>query len=156
MPSTLGRIIQQAKPFGSLEQEAFLMLARLSSEMSAEHAELFKSSGITWTQYNALRILRGAGGGPLSCGEIGERMITRDSDMTRLLDRLEKQGLVDRARDEQDRRVVKTRITEQGLAVLADLDEPIAELHRRQLGHLGETKLRQLLSLLEETATPQP
>ena len=156
MPATIGSIIKQEKPFASLEQEAFLMLARLASEMSAEHAELFKGSGITWTQYNALRILRGAEGEPLSCGEIGERMITRDSDVTRLLDRLEKQGLVDRARDEQDRRVVKTRITEQGLAVLSDLEEPIAELHRRQLGHLGEAKLRQLLSLLEEAATPQP
>jgi DNA-binding MarR family transcriptional regulator len=85
-------------PFGSLEQEVFLMLSRLSSNLIDEHAELFRNAGITWTQYNALRILRGAQGEALSCGEISERMITRDSDITRLLDRLEKQGLVRRAR----------------------------------------------------------
>ena len=151
----LGSIIKQERPFASLEQEVFLMLARLSSEMSAEHAELFRTSGITWAQYNALRILRGAEGKALACGEIGERMITRDSDVTRLLDRLEKQELVHRARDERDRRVVKTRITDRGLGLLAELDEPVAELHRRQLGHLGEAKLRRLLSLLEEASSPE-
>lgn len=156
MSSTLGRIIKQDKPFVSLEQETFLMLARLASELSVEHAELFKGSGITWTQYNALRILRGAEGEALSCSEIGERMITRDSDVTRLLDRLARQGLVHRARDEKDRRVVKSRITDRGLTVLADLEEPVAELHRRQLGHLGEGKLRQLLSLLEDATTRRP
>lgn len=155
MPSMLGRPIPQRKPFGSLEQEAFLSLARLSSELGAKQAELLKGSEITWTQYNALRILRGVEGDALTCGQIGERMITRDSDVTRLLDRLEKQKLVTRARDENDRRVVKTRITDRGLNVLADLEAPIAELHRRQLGHLGERKLRQLLSLLEEAASPE-
>jgi DNA-binding MarR family transcriptional regulator len=147
-------MIKQGKPFGSLEQEVFLMLARVSSELNAAHAGLFRDAGITWTQYNALRILRGAQGEPLSCGEIGERMIARESDVTRLLDRLEKQGLVQRARGEQDRRVVKARITGRGLSILEQLEEPVAEMHRRQLGHLGEVRLGKLLALLEEVSSP--
>lgn len=135
-----------------LEHEVFLALARLSSDLSADLAELFKGAGITWTQYNALRILRGAGGRALSCGAIGERMIARDADVTRLLDRLEQQGLVQRARDEADRRVVVTRPTQRGLAVLAELDAPVQQAHRAQLAHLGEAKLRQLLALLGEAA----
>ena len=152
MSAKLQSAIKQTRPFGSLEQEASLTLTRLASELNAEQAELLRGAGVTWTQYNALRILRGAEGEPLSCGEIGERMISRDSDVTRLLDRLEKQGLVRRARGERDRRVVKTRITDKGLALLAELDQPVAEMHARQLGHRGATKLRTLLSLLEEAA----
>jgi DNA-binding MarR family transcriptional regulator len=81
-------------------------------------------------------------------------MIARESDVTRLLDRLEKQGLVQRARGERDRRVVKTRITEQGLDILEKLEEPVADMHRRQLGHLGEVRLAKLLALLEEVSSP--
>lgn len=154
MPAKLRSAIKQRKPFDSLEQEAFLMLVRVSGELSAEQAELFRSAGITWTQYNALRILRGAGGEALSCGEIGERMIARDADVTRLLDRLEKAGLVQRARDDRDRRVVKTRITDRGLGLLDELATPVAEMHQRQLGHLGESKLRKLLALLEDASSP--
>lgn len=152
MSPKLQSVIKQTRPFGSLEQEVSLTLTRLASELNAEQAELLRGAGVTWTQYNALRILRGAEGEPLSCGEIGERMISRDSDVTRLLDRLESQGLVRRARGERDRRVVKTRITDKGLALLAELDQPVAEMHARQLGHLGATKLRTLLSLLEEAS----
>jgi DNA-binding MarR family transcriptional regulator len=153
MPPTLRSIIKQARPFDSLEQEASLALSRLASDLNAEQAELLRASGVTWTQYNAMRILRGASGEPLSCGEVGERMITRESDVTRLLDRLERQGLVVRARDEQDRRVVKARLTDAGLKLLAELDEPVAQMHKRQLGHLGTAKLESLLALLEEAAT---
>jgi DNA-binding MarR family transcriptional regulator len=150
-----------------LEHQVFLALARLFRDLSADLAELFRGAGITWTQYNVLRILRGAGGAAgaegaagapgvpgraLSCGEIGERLIARDADVTRLLDRLEKQGLVQRARDEADRRVVVTRPTERGLAVLDELDAPVMAAHRAQLGHLGDAKLRQLLVLLAEAA----
>lgn len=152
MPSKLRSAIKQQKPFGSLEQEVYLMLMRVSSELNAAHAELFRNAGITWTQYNALRILRGADGEALSCSEIGERMIARDTDVTRLLDRLEKQDLVQRARDDLDRRVVKTRITEHGTGLLDELAASVAEMHRSQLGHLGEEKLRTLLSLLEEAS----
>ena len=153
MAAKLQTLIKQKRPFGSLEQEASLAISRLASHLNAEQADLLKTSGITWTQYNALRILRGAEGEPLSCGEIGERMITRESDVTRLLDRLEKQGLAQRARDERDRRVVKTWITPQGRDLLASLDEPVDAMHHRQLGHLGADKLEQLLSLLEDATT---
>jgi catechol 2,3-dioxygenase len=139
-------------PEANLEHEVFLSLARLTSDLSADLAELFAGAGITWTQFNALRILRGAGGRALSCGAIGERMIARDADVTRLLDRLERQGLVRRARDEADRRVVTARPTERGLALLAELDEPVQRAHRAQFAHVDEAKLRQLLELLSEVA----
>ncbi len=153
MSSKLRSVIKQARPFDSLEQEAYLMLARASSELDAAHAELFRSAGVTWTQYNVLRILRGSDAS-LSCGEIGQRMVARDADVTRLLDRLERQGLVTRSRDDQDRRVVNARITERGRELLDDLAEPVAAMHRAQLGHLGEDGLRTLISLLEEVAPP--
>jgi DNA-binding MarR family transcriptional regulator len=95
-----------------------------------------------------LRILRGAPEG-LTCGEIGERMITRDPDITRLLDRLEKRKLIARSRESEDRRVVVARITRGGLDVLARLDGPVREVHRAQLGHLGRERLRALAELLE-------
>lgn len=154
MAATLRGAIQQSEPFDSLEQEATLMLMRVSGELSAAQAEIFRSAGITWTQYYALRILRGAGDEALSCGDIGERMIARDADVTRLLDRLEKAGLVRRARDDRDRRVVKTCITDRGVRLLDTLAAPVAEMHERQLGHLGEVKLRHLLGLLEEAVAP--
>lgn len=153
MAAKLQTLIKQSRPFASLEQEASLAIARLASELNAEQADLLRTAGVTWTQYNALRILRGAKGEPLACGQIGERMITRESDVTRLLDRLEKQGLVQRARDDKDRRVVKARITQRGQELLAELDEPVAAMHHRQLGHLGAQKLQQLLELLEEASS---
>jgi DNA-binding MarR family transcriptional regulator len=142
------------------EQEAFLAVMRTADALMGDLAELLKPHGISPTQYNALRILRGAGAGCCDGGhadpsakgiavrEIGDRMITRDPDMTRLLDRLEARGLIARARDSTDRRVVTSRITEQGLALLAGLDEPVLDLHRRQLGHLGPRKLGELSDLL--------
>jgi DNA-binding MarR family transcriptional regulator len=132
--------------------EAFLAVQRLAGDLLQGVTELLKGSGLSGAQYNVLRILRGAGDSGLSCGQIAERLITRDPDITRLLDRLEKRGLVARVRDTADRRVVTTRITEEGLEVLAALDEPVAALHRRQLGHLGKDRLRQLLELLADAA----
>jgi len=126
-----------------------------------ELSELLKPHGISATQYNVLRILRGVGAGccggghpdpnakGVACREIGERMITRDPDMTRLLDRLEDRGLIARERDKADRRMISTRISDSGLELLRTLDQPIADLHHGQLGHLGEEKLRELLALLE-------
>lgn len=113
---------------------------------------MLKAAEITPAQYNVLRILRGAPKG-LSCSEIGSRMITRDPDITRLLDRLEKRTLVSRCRETKDRRMVLTRITEPGLKLLSQLDSPVFEAHRLQLGHLGPAKLRDLLELLEEART---
>ncbi len=133
-----------------LEQAAFLALQRLAADLGQEVAELLKPAGLSPAQYNVLRILRGAGDRGLPCGEIAARMITKDPDITRLLDRLEKRGLVTRARESGDRRVVTTRITDEAIALLASLDEPVVELHRRQLAPLGEARLEELLALLEE------
>jgi DNA-binding MarR family transcriptional regulator len=142
--------IKQRRPFRSLEEEVALELARTNDALGRGFEELLKPVGLTVTQYNVLRILRGAGDAGLSCGEIGGRMITRDPDLTRLLDRLEKRGLVTRARDGEDRRVVTSRITNDGLQVMADLDEPVMAAHRKGLGHLGEEELRALADLLDE------
>ncbi|HZD04748.1 MAG TPA: MarR family transcriptional regulator [Longimicrobiales bacterium] len=133
----------------SLEQVTFLDLLRTSNRLGEGVVEVLRPAGLTPTQYNVLRILRGSGH-PLTCGEIGERMITRDPDVTRLLDRLLKRGLVTRARSRKDRRVVVTDITAEGLRILQELDEPVARLHREQLGHLGPDRLRELGRLLEE------
>ncbi|MCP2014596.1 DNA-binding MarR family transcriptional regulator [Deinococcus sp. HSC-46F16] len=140
------------EPASSLEHQVYLGLQRLAADLGHQTAELLKGSGLSLAQFNVLRILRGAGEGGLTCGEIGERLITRDSDVTRLLDRLEKQALVTRTRSTQDRRVVLSTLTDQGRALLADLDAPLAALHRAQLGSLGPHKLRHWLTLLGEAA----
>lgn len=159
-----GRIqgeIKKARPFESVEQEVFLNIQKTADVLMGEVTELLKPHGISPTQYNVLRILRGAGAGccagghadpaaeGVACREIAERMITRDPDMTRLLDRLEDRGLIARERDTKDRRMIITRITCGGLELLAGLDAPLLDLHKRQLGHLGEGKLDELLTLLE-------
>src|SRR5215469_2382140 len=104
--------------------------------LSRSMIHVLKAEDLSATQYNVLRILRGAPEG-LTCGEIANRMITRDPDITRLLDRLEKRHLISRRRGAKDRRMVLTRITPEGLALLARLDRPVQEAHRQQLGHLG-------------------
>lgn len=151
MPSQTAAAIKQTKPFSSIEHEVYLALQRLSSNLNDQIAELLKTSGLSGPQFNVLRILRGSHDG-LTCTEISERLIAKDPDVTRLLDRMEKQDLVVRARERQDRRVVTTRITEKGQALLEEIDAPIAVMHRQQLGHLGQEKLSQLLALLEEAA----
>ena len=135
------------KPTPHPEEDAFLDLLRTTDLLSRGPAQVLKAEDLSATQYNVLRILRGATEG-LACGEIGNRMITRDPDITRLLDRLEKRGLIARERDAKDRRVVTARITSAGLKLLAQLDEPVQDTHRRQLGHLGRERLKQLADLL--------
>jgi DNA-binding MarR family transcriptional regulator len=142
--------IKQTRPFHSLEEEVLLGLARTADAVARVGEEVLKGSGLTATQYNVLRILRGVGAAGLSCGDVASRMITRDPDLTRLLDRLEARALVTRARDGEDRRVVITRITREGLSLLADLDEPVQVQNRKAVGHLGEEKLRTLAQLLDE------
>lgn len=137
----------------NLEAEVYVSLLRTADHLARGAEELLKPVGLSGTQYNVLRILRGAGRRGLSCREVGERMITRDPDVTRLLDRLERRGLVSRSRERADRRVITTRITPKGLALLAGLDDSVAELHRRQLGPLGRERLRTLLNLLELVRT---
>jgi DNA-binding MarR family transcriptional regulator len=149
MTSKLRAQLPQDKPFASLEQEAFLNILRTADHLDQGLAELLKPFGLTPTQYNVLRILRGAGARGLACRELGERMLTHDPDVTRLLDRLERRGLIARRRELHDRRVILTGITAEGLRLLEQLDAPVAELHRRQLGHLDEEQLRALVALLE-------
>jgi DNA-binding MarR family transcriptional regulator len=132
---------------GSAEESAFLDLLRTSDILSRGIVRVLKPTQLSPTQYNVLRILRGSRQG-LTCGEIASRMITRDPDITRLLDRLEKRGLTSRCRETQDRRMVLVRITPEGLRVVARLDEPVMEAHRKQLGHLGPERLQKLKELL--------
>jgi DNA-binding MarR family transcriptional regulator len=139
---------RQGRPIGSREEELYLNLARTTEALTWKIAEMLKTYELTGVQYNVLRILRGAGDEGLSCGAISERLITKDSDVTRLLERLETRGLVTRERKEEDRRHIISRITEAGLEILSEIDEPITLLHRQQLGHLGESLLEQLNALL--------
>ncbi len=132
----------------SPEEAALLDLLRTTDMLSRGLLQVLKNEDLSGTQYNVLRILRGAPEG-LACGEIANRMITRDPDVTRLLDRLEKRGLISRCRETKDRRTVMTRITPAGLKLLANLDEPVQSAHRKQLGHLGPKRLRTLAELLQ-------
>lgn len=132
---------------GCPEEALFLELLRTTDMLSRNLVKVLKAEDLSATQYNVLRILRGSPDG-LPCGEIASRMITRDPDITRLLDRMEKRGLISRARETKDRRLVMARITSDGLKLLARLDEPVEESHRQQLGHLGRERLRALTELL--------
>ena len=138
---------------GCPEEAAFLDLLRTTDMLSRGLIQVLKAEDLSPTQYNVLRILRGAPDG-LPCGEIASRMITRDPDVTRLLDRLEKRGLISRCRETKDRRTVMARITPEGLELLARLDEPVQAAHRKQLGHLGRERLRALTELLQRGAQP--
>jgi DNA-binding MarR family transcriptional regulator len=129
------------------EEAVFLDLLRTTDMLARGLVTVLKSEDLSATQYNVLRILRGSPDG-LPCGEIAHRMITRDPDITRLLDRLEKRGLISRCRETKDRRMVMARITPDGLKVLGRLDEPVEEAHCTQLGHLGRERLRALTDLL--------
>jgi DNA-binding MarR family transcriptional regulator len=138
---------KSARRSGCAEEAAFLELLRTTDMLSRGLVRVLKSEDVSPTQYNVLRILRGSPEG-LPCGEIASRMITRDPDVTRLLDRLEKRELISRCRETKDRRTVMVRIAPEGLKLLARLDEPILTAHRKQLGHLGRERLRALCQLL--------
>jgi DNA-binding MarR family transcriptional regulator len=135
------------KPGSSPEEITYLEMMRTTEAFSHHFAQVLKAEELSSTQYNVLRILRGAPDG-LPCGEIGNRMVTRDSDITRLLDRLEKRSLVSRCRESTNRRTVWTRITPEGLELLARLDEPVRAAHLELLGHLGTQRLSLLADLL--------
>jgi len=147
--------IQQTKPFGTLEDEVVVSLQRTADQLHGRFSDMLKPHGLSPTQYNALRILRGAGDAGWACSEIAERMIKRDPDVTRLVDRLERRGLVARSREASDRRVITTRITPAGLELLGALDRPTEEFNRRLLGHLGEQQLRILIKLLASAREPE-
>ena len=138
---------RKVRRVGSAEEAAFLDLLRTTDLLSRGAIGVLKAENLSTTQYNVLRILRGAPQG-LPCGEIASRMITRDPDVTRLLDRMEKRGLISRARESRDRRMVLTRITPEGLNLVNRLDEPVQRTHSKLLGHLGKARLRALGELL--------
>lgn len=150
MPRSIQAELQQKKPFRTLEEAAAVSLARTAAVLEYAVAEVLRHHGLTPTQYNVLRILRGAEPDGLGRNEVRARMVFRVSDATRLLDRLERMGLAERTRGGEDRRVVVARITRKGLDRLAPLDGEIERFHREKLGHLGQRKLRSLLHLLAE------
>jgi DNA-binding MarR family transcriptional regulator len=150
MASGLQEEIKQIKPFSGIEQEALLNIHRTSGHVMHVLQQFLKKRGLTDSQYNVLRILRGAGSEGLRCMEIAERMISRDPDITRLLSRLERQRLIERRRDETDRRVVYTRISREGLTLLKELDPTVESASRNLLKHMDSEKLRVLIGLLED------
>ena len=140
---------QRKRPQPSPEEEVYLSILRTAEALSWGVSETLKVADLTPTQYNVLRILRGATPEGATCGQISERMVTKDSDITRLLERLDARGLITRSRDGQDKRYITVKITNEGLGLLASLDEPIARCHVRQLGHLGKAQLTSLRKLLD-------
>jgi len=147
-PSRLQRELKKKDPFDSDEQEAVLNILRTSDQFQNRLGRLLREYGLTSSQYNILRILRGAGE-PLPSLEIAGRMIQVVPAITGLIDRLEKQELVERCRCTEDRRVVYVNITEKALRLLSQIDEPLGELHHKLIGHLKKSELKQLSSLLE-------
>jgi DNA-binding MarR family transcriptional regulator len=146
-----------AKSLGdAIEGQLFVAFMQIADVFGGEVEQLMKSAGLTAAQYNVLRILRGAGREGLACREIGERLISRDPDITRLLDRMEKQDLITRERQSDDRRVVKTRVTAQGLEILKKLDQPVRETHKRQFKSMSASQLKTLTALLEELRAGNP
>lgn len=150
MPSRLRKEIRQGRPFSSREEEAFLTLQRTANAHFQALSSFLRSFEVTPTQYNVLRILRGAHPDSLPCHEVGDRMVTTVPDVTRLLDRLETRGLVARSRDTEDRRVVRAAVTERGLRLLVSIDQPLAAWLEELLAHLGGRRLQELVRLLDE------
>lgn len=140
--------IRQSKPFSSPEQEAFLSIGRTWAVLEHAFSEALKPYGITATQYNVLRILRGAGSAGLCRNEVGERLVTAVPDVTRLLDRMEEMGLIARKRGTADRRFVTTTLTKKGLDLVNRLDARVARVHAEQLGHVDKRSLKTLVDLL--------
>jgi DNA-binding MarR family transcriptional regulator len=150
MAKTLRDELKMTRPFKSIEEEAILSIARTAAVLEHAGAEALKPFDLTITQYNVLRILRGAGDQGMCRNAVGERLVTRVPDVTRLLDRLEASGLISRHRGGQDRRYVTTCITDKGLKLLEKIDRELPAIHGRQLGHVGQRRLRELVTLLEE------
>lgn len=148
MVRTLREEIQQERPFRSLEQEAFLNVIRTSAIVADDFERMLRPYGLSTAQFNVLRILAGADRDGLCRNEVRSRMLTRMPDMTRLLDRMEAVGLVARSRETEDRRMVRTRITEKGRKLLTELDDAVAAEHRRRFRALSPEQLRMLSELL--------
>lgn len=154
MSPDLRHEIRQRRPFQSLQQEAYLNLARTHAGLEEALERVLAGHAVTQQQYNVLRILRGAPPEGLARNEIRDRLLTRMPDVTRLLDRMEAAGLVTRERSAEDRRQTATRLTRKGRRVVDALDAPVAEEHRRRLAHLSEKQLHELVGLLTLARTP--
>lgn len=141
--------LRMTRPFAVPEEEATLSILRTGEVLQQRAGACIKTYDLTGPQYNVLRILRGSGPNGLACGQIAERMITHDSDITRLLDRLEGRQLIRRERSEQDRRVVVATITSDGMRLLQDIEPAIMDHHRRQFSTLTTTELHELIRLLQ-------
>jgi DNA-binding MarR family transcriptional regulator len=150
MSGKIAQEISQSKPFALREEEAYLNLARTFEHLTQQLTELFRPHQLSTTQYNVLRILRGAGDAGLNCTEAARRMITHDPDITRLFDRLTQRDLIRRTRSLSDRRVVMAHITAAGLDLLAELDEPVRRMHIEQFSPLSPAQLDSLIGSLEE------
>lgn len=148
--------LKQAKPFRSLEEEATLNIARTSAVLEHALAQALKPYDITPTQYNVLRILRGAGDAGLCRNAVGERLIRRVPDVTRLLDRMEQLKLIARVRSDEDRRFVSTRLAPKGQELVDALDAQICAIHREHLGHLTDDQLHHLIELLTTARSHAP
>jgi DNA-binding MarR family transcriptional regulator len=151
VPETIAGALKQTRPFDSREEEVVLALQHVAARITEPWARFLKASAqLTPSQYNVLRILRGAKPSRLACTEVSSRMVARDPDVTRLVDRLVDRGLVDRVRDRRDRRVVELGITKAGLALLKQLDPAVAQYPRAMLSHLEPKRLEQLGDLLQD------
>jgi DNA-binding MarR family transcriptional regulator len=148
-PKNVAEEIGKKQPFDHPEVEAYVNLVRTYEHLENMCAKFFKAKGISGPLYNVLRILRGHGR-RMRTYQVAADMVSREPDITRLLDRLVERGLVFRERCPEDRRVVWVELTENGAALLKSLDRPVIELHRSQLGHLSDQKLHQLSKLLFE------
>lgn len=141
--------LKKKRPFELAEQEAILNILRTSDQFQNRFGRLLREYDLTQSQYNVLRILRGEGK-PMPCLEIGDRMIQVVPAMTGLLDRLEKQGLVQRERCTEDRRVVYVELTDAARDLLQRMDNPVMQLHKQLIGHLTQAELKELSRLLEK------
>ena len=142
-------IPKQAERPGRLEEEVSLEILRTAFALEHFLVEGLKQYGLTMTQYNVLRILRGAGQEGLCRNDVGARMLSPVPDATRLIDRLIAAGFAQKDKSATDRRYTTTRITTKGLNLLAELDAPVLELHRSQFGHLSSSQMQQLTTLLK-------
>ena len=154
-PRSLGDEIGKLQPFDVPEQEAYLNLMRTASVLAADFARVFRQFGLSEATYNTLRILRGSGERGRTCGEVRDMLVAQVPDVTRLIDRLEESGFVQRERGNADRRIVRIRITEQGLSLLARMDATVLDMHRAQLGHMSREELETLIQLLFRARHPE-
>lgn len=148
MASRLQDELKQRKPFKRVEEEAYLSILRTAAMLDHRVSQALKPHGVTGTQYNVLRILRGAGRDGLCRNEVGERLVTAVPDVTRLLDRMEEMGLIARERGTQDRRFVTTTLSKKGLDLVNKLDARVTEIHAEQLGHVDKSRLKTLVAIL--------